>query len=146
MKPFHFIYANAEILLYLADTASNVDIPGKSDEGLKGENPRDYPGTTHDDTPRINDVDEDEDDEAGLYDEDEDNDDGGDGLGQSVKGSSSSVLRKKDEIHELSEKNAGHAQLQLQYQSDESGSSGDDEEISSGSGSAEVRGQGLFAR
>jgi len=129
-----------------ADTAPNVDIPGKSDEGLKDENPRDYPGATHDDTPRINDVDEDEDDEAGFDDEDEDDDDGGDSLGQSVRGSSSSVLRKKDEIHELSEKNAGHAQLQLQYQSDESGSSGDDEESSSGSGSAEVGGQGLFAR
>ena len=146
MKPLHFTYANVEILLYLADTAPNIDIPGKSDESLKDENPRDYPGATYDDTPRINDVDEDEDDEAGFDDEDEDDDDGGDSLGQSVKGSSSSVLRKKDEIHELSGENAGHAQLQLQRQSDESGSSGDDEDSSSASGSAEVRGQGLFAR
>ena len=114
------------------------------------ENPRDSPSTTHDPVLRVDVDDEDEDEDEigdeGFYDDDDDDEDGGDSLGPTLKGSGSSVLSKKDEIH------AKHAQPQQHLEDDsgedEAGSSNEVEGSSTGSGSGniEVRGQGSFAR
>lgn len=124
--------------------APSADFPGSSDEGHTDENPTDSPSTTHDPVLRVDVDDEDEDEigDEGFYDDDDDDD----SLGPTLKGSGSSVLSRKDEIH------AKHAQPQQHLEDDsgedEAGSSNEVEGSSTGSGSGniEVRGQGSFAR
>ena len=109
-----------------------------------------------DDTGLSNEDDDDNDNDddigdEGFYDEDEDEDDRSYSPAKSLKDPGSSVLHKKDEIHQVHVNASGQQQQPLNMEEDgkspdEAGSSDDDEGSSSGSGSAEVRGERSYAR
>lgn len=105
------------------------------------------------DTGLSNEDDDDNDDDIGdegFYDEDEDEEDKSDRPVKSLKDPGSSVLHKKDEIHQVHANATGQQQpLNMEEDGkspDEAGSSDDDEGSSSGSGSAEVMGERSYAR
>ena len=103
-----------------------------------------------DDNEDDNDNDDDDIGDEGFYDEDEDEDDKSDSPAKSLNDPGSSVLHKKDEIHQVRVTAAGQQQpLKTEEDSestDESGSSDDDEGSSSGNGSGEVREDRAYAR
>lgn len=105
------------------------------------------------DTGLSNEDDDDNDDDIGdegFYDEDEDDDDRNDSPVKSLKDPGSSLLHKKDEIHQVHANATGQQQpLNMEEDGkspDEAGSSDDDEGSSSGSGNAEVMGERSYTR
>ena len=141
---------------FSGDIPPNVDSPGNSDESSIDDNHRDNLPNALDHTLGINYVDDDDDDEdddaigdEGFYNEDDDDEGDPDSLGPSFKGSGSSVIHKKDDIHQIREQSTEHAQQQEPKKSGELGSPDDDEGSSSsgsGSGDTEIKGQEVFAR
>lgn len=99
-----------------------------------------------------NEDDDNDDDDIGDegYDEDKDEDDRSDSPLTSLNDPDSSMLHKKDEIHQMHVKAVGQQQPSKTEEdsesTDESGSSDDDESSNSGSGSGEVRGERVYAR
>ena len=96
--------------------------------------------------------DDNDDDDIGDegFDEDEDENDRSDSMAKNLNYPDSSVLHKKDEIHQMHVKAAGQQQpLKTEEDgesTDDSGSTNDDEGSSSGSGSGEIREEGAHAR
>ena len=150
---------------FAGDIAPDIDLLSNLGGNSMYDDPTEYQRTKRsyiqdDDTGLTNDDDNDNDEgdddddigDEGFYDGDEDDDDRTDSQGKGLKASdsSSSVLHKKDEIHQVNAKHVEQKQpLSMEDDDkspDEVGSSDDSEGSSSGSGSAEITSQNSYAR
>ena len=140
------------IVVFAGDIAPDIVLLSNSDGNSMYDDPMEYQHTKRsyiheDDNEDVDNDDDDVGDEG--FDEDEDEDDWRDSLAKNLNYPGSSVLHKKDEIHQMHVK-AARQQQPLKTEdgesTDDSGSSDDDEGSSSGSGSGDIREEGAHAR
>ena len=141
------------IVVFAGDIAPDIVLLSNSDGNSMYDDPMEYQHTKRsyiheDDNEDVDNDDDDVGDEG--FDEDEDEDDRRDSLAKNLNYPDSSVLHKKDEIHQMHVK-AARQQQPLKTEedgesTDDSGSSDDDEGSSSGSGSGDIREEGAHAR
>ena len=139
------------IVVFAGDIAPDIVLLSKSNGNSMYDDPMEYQRTKRSYIHEDDNEDDDNDDDIGDegFDEDEDEDDRSDSLTKNLNYPDSSVLHKKDEIHQMHVK-AARQQQPLKTEdgesTDDSGSSDDDEGSSSGSGSGEIREEGAHAR
>ena len=140
------------MVVLAGDIAPDVVLVSNSDGKSMYDDPMEYQRTKRSYIHEDDNEDDNDDDDIGDegFDEDEDEDDRSDSLAKNPNYPGSSVLHKKDEIHQMRTKAAGQQQpLKTEEDgasTDDSGSSDDDEGSTSGSGSGEVREDRAYAR